>query len=97
MSREGDYGNRMAQSSKSAEDVARMVFSFVSGAGELVNDLDKGDEVKLLRLRTRKNEMVIVPGEYAGVLQREDMAIAHVWLRRKTLLTLVAQIRSSYS
>lgn len=46
----------------SAEDVASMVWSFISAAGNLVEGLDKEDEVKLLRLRTKKNELVIVPG-----------------------------------
>lgn len=49
---------------QSAEDVASMVWSFLSAAGALVDGLDKDDEVKLLRLRTKKNELVIVPGMY---------------------------------
>lgn len=46
----------------SAEDIARMVFAFVAGANIFTEGMDKSDEVKLLRLRTRKNEIVIVPG-----------------------------------
>ena len=46
----------------SAEEVARMVFAFVAGAVAFTEGIDKWDEVKLLRLRTRKNEIVIVPG-----------------------------------
>ena len=46
----------------SAEDVASAVWSFLTSAGKLVDGLDKEDEVKLLRLRTKKNELVIVPG-----------------------------------
>lgn len=45
-----------------AEEVARMVFAFVAGAKAFTEGIDKSDEVKLLRLRTRKNEIVIVPG-----------------------------------
>jgi len=45
----------------SAEDVASMVWSFLTAAGTLVDELDKEDEVKLLRLRTKKSEIVIVP------------------------------------
>ncbi|KAJ4297494.1 hypothetical protein N0V90_005386 [Kalmusia sp. IMI 367209] len=45
----------------SAEDVASMVWSFITAAGSLVEGLDTEDEVKLLRLRTKKNELVIVP------------------------------------
>ena len=46
----------------SAEDVAGMVWSFLGAAGNLVDELDREDEVRLLRLRTKKNELVIVPG-----------------------------------
>ncbi|KAF1916974.1 hypothetical protein BDU57DRAFT_539200 [Ampelomyces quisqualis] len=45
----------------SAEDVASLVWSFLKAAGGLVDELDKEDEVKLLRLRTKKNELVIIP------------------------------------
>ena len=45
-----------------AEEVARMVFAFVAGAKAFAEGMDKSDEVRLLRLRTRKNEIVIVPG-----------------------------------
>lgn len=47
---------------QSAEDVASLVWNFLKAAGSLVDELDKEDEVKLLRLRTKKNELVIVPG-----------------------------------
>lgn len=50
--------------SKSAENVARMVFSFVSSAKAFTEGMDESDEVKLLRLRTRRNEIVIVPGTH---------------------------------
>jgi len=49
-------------SGNSAQVVARMVFAFVAGAKLFTEGMDKSDEVKLLRLRTRKNEIVIVPG-----------------------------------
>jgi hypothetical protein len=48
---------------KNIEDVARAVFAFISAAGDLIEDMDPEDDLKLLRLRTRKNEMVIVPGQ----------------------------------
>ncbi|KAG7291644.1 hypothetical protein NEMBOFW57_001663 [Staphylotrichum longicolle] len=44
-----------------AEELASMVWNFVSTAGSLVQELDTEDEVKLLRLRTKKQEFVIVP------------------------------------
>ncbi|PSN63549.1 hypothetical protein BS50DRAFT_602365 [Corynespora cassiicola Philippines] len=56
------YANGRKESGiHSAEDVASMVWSFLGAAGNLVGGLDKEDEVKLLRLRTKKNELVIVP------------------------------------
>lgn len=58
-----DINNNDNTKAKRAEDVARMVFSFVSGAGDFVDGMDGGDDLKLLRVRTRKNEIVIVPGE----------------------------------
>ena len=39
-----------------------MVFAFVAGAKAFTEGMDKSDEVRLLRLRTRRNEIVIVPG-----------------------------------
>jgi len=58
-----NYTNGRKESGiQSAEDVASMVWSFLGAAGKLVDGLDKDDEVKLLRLRTKKNELVIVPG-----------------------------------
>ncbi|KAI9817574.1 MAG: hypothetical protein M1827_001186 [Pycnora praestabilis] len=61
--REGDREVGSAGGSRSAEEVAKMVWNFIGAAGGLVEGLDAEDEVKLLRLRTRKNELVIVPGE----------------------------------
>lgn len=43
------------------EEFAAMVWTFVNSAGGLVRDLDAEDDVKLLRLRTKKHELVIVP------------------------------------
>ena len=56
----GDTGDD--QKGSNAEDVARMVFAFAAEAKAFTEGMDKSDEVKLLRLRTRKNEIVIVPG-----------------------------------
>ena len=46
-----------------AEDIARMVFAFAAEAKTFTEGIDESDEVQLLRLRTRKNEIVIVPGK----------------------------------
>jgi hypothetical protein len=69
---------------QSAEDVASVVWSFLSAAGTLVDRLDKEDEVKLLRLRTKKNELVIVP----GTLKQ--------WTRYCGGWLILRQIRSSF-
>ena len=45
-----------------AEAVARLVFSFVSAGGDLAGCLEEGGDAQLLRLRTRRNEIVIAPG-----------------------------------
>ncbi|KAF2202136.1 hypothetical protein GQ43DRAFT_439984 [Delitschia confertaspora ATCC 74209] len=58
---DGYTNGRKESGIHSAEDVARMVWSFLTAAGSLVEELDSEDEVKLLRLRTKKNELVIVP------------------------------------
>ena len=51
-----------------AEEVAKMVFSFVSSARLFAEGMDTADDVKLLRMRTRKNEIVIVPGKSSVVV-----------------------------
>ena len=58
------YGSQRDEGKVNAEAVAKMVFSFVSAGGDLVNCLEEGGDVQLLRLRTRKNEIVIVPGKW---------------------------------
>lgn len=52
----------------SAEDVARMAFEFVRAAGNTLQGLDTEDNVRLLRMRTKKVEFVIVPGKTFGFL-----------------------------
>ncbi|KAI4289828.1 MAG: hypothetical protein L6R35_000910 [Caloplaca aegaea] len=46
---------------KSAEKIARMVFAFLAAANDFVDGVEKGEDIKLLRMRIRKNEIVIVP------------------------------------
>ncbi|KAF4819351.1 Dynein light chain roadblock-type 2 [Colletotrichum tropicale] len=43
------------------EDFAAKVWNWVNASGTLVLDLDTEDELKLLRLRTKKQELFIVP------------------------------------
>ncbi|KAI2639399.1 hypothetical protein GGS21DRAFT_428573 [Xylaria nigripes] len=44
-----------------AQELAGIVWNFLSLAGSLVEEIDTEDELKLLRLRTKKQEFVIVP------------------------------------
>ncbi|MCJ1329779.1 hypothetical protein MMC10_006459 [Thelotrema lepadinum] len=56
------YRDEQEKKQKTAEEVAKMVFSFINAAGSVANGLDESDDVQLLRLRTKKTELVIVPG-----------------------------------
>ncbi|KAE8441707.1 hypothetical protein EG329_004536 [Mollisiaceae sp. DMI_Dod_QoI] len=42
-------------------EFARMIWKYVNSTGQLVQDMDVEDDLKLLRLRTKKHELVIVP------------------------------------
>ena len=44
------------------EKLAKSVFTFVSAAEELARSMGREDDVRLLRMRTKNNELVIVPG-----------------------------------
>ncbi|KAK4991361.1 hypothetical protein LTR66_006572 [Elasticomyces elasticus] len=57
----GDSSDSTASGIRSAEEVAQLIWSFMSAAGTLVSGLQDDEELKLLRLRTKKNELVIVP------------------------------------
>ncbi|KAK6839689.1 dynein light chain-related protein [Apiospora arundinis] len=46
---------------QAAQELGSMVWGFLSTAGSLVQEMDTEDELKLLRLRTKKQELVIVP------------------------------------
>lgn len=49
--------------SQGIEEFAEMIWNFVNGSGQLVQDVDEEDELKLLRLRTKRQEIVIVPDQ----------------------------------
>lgn len=60
-----NYANGRKESGMhSAEDIASAVWKFLEAAGSLAAQWEKDDDVKLLRLRTKKNELVIVPGTF---------------------------------
>ncbi|OAA61835.1 Dynein light chain-related protein [Niveomyces insectorum RCEF 264] len=50
-----------ADETKGARELAGLVWNFVKTSGDLVEAIDTDDELKLLRLRTKKQELVIVP------------------------------------
>jgi predicted regulator of Ras-like GTPase activity (Roadblock/LC7/MglB family) len=59
----GTDGVVKKKGTRNAEDVARLVWRFVQSAGAMIEELNgESDEAKLLRVRTKKNELVIVPG-----------------------------------
>lgn len=51
-------------SDNTAEQIATIVFKVLGAGNELADGLEAGDHPKLLQIRTRKNEIVIVPGQY---------------------------------
>ncbi len=62
-SQEGTATKDDSKRDNTAEEFAKKVFAFVTAAKVFAEGMDTTDEVKLLRMRTRKNEIVIVPGE----------------------------------
>ena len=56
------YRDEQEKQPKTAEEVAKMVFTFINAASGVASGLDESDDVQLLRLRTKKSELVIVPG-----------------------------------
>ncbi|KAG5980325.1 hypothetical protein E4U55_004149 [Claviceps digitariae] len=50
-----------ASESRGVEDFAAMIWNHVNSSAQLVQDMDKEDALRLLRLRTKKQEIVIVP------------------------------------
>ena len=64
-------GEVKKKGTRRAEEVAALVWNFVKSAGSMVAELNgENDEAKLVRLRTKKNEVVIVPG-----MQKEDILL----------------------
>lgn len=56
---DGEVRNK--QGTRAADDVARLVWNFARAAGDMVQELNgEADEAKLLRVRTKKNEIMIV-------------------------------------
>ncbi|KAI9722536.1 MAG: hypothetical protein M1828_004531 [Chrysothrix sp. TS-e1954] len=73
--RHGLDSERQEGGLRSAEDVSRLVWGFFSSAGSMVEEMmGKEDGVRLLRLRTKRNELVIVPGRWQSTsLERWEL------------------------
>ncbi|KAI1804790.1 hypothetical protein F4811DRAFT_552472 [Daldinia bambusicola] len=56
-----DVGTSTDNETQAAQELAGLVWGFLTTAGSLVDEIDSEDELKLLRLRTKKQEVVIVP------------------------------------
>lgn len=57
-------GEAKKKGTRKAEEVAQLVYKFVKSAGSMIEELNgDNDEAKLLRVRTKKNELVVVPGK----------------------------------
>jgi dynein light chain roadblock-type len=50
----------------SSQDIARTVWRFIKATEGMVGEMDSDDELRLLRVRTKKNELVIVPSKYCS-------------------------------
>ncbi|KAL8763162.1 MAG: hypothetical protein Q9184_000965 [Pyrenodesmia sp. 2 TL-2023] len=55
--------DRATDRDKSAEHIAKIVFKILGAGNELADEMEAGDDTKLLRIRTLKNEIMIVPGQ----------------------------------
>lgn len=65
----GTDGEQKRTGTRKAEEVARLVWRFVQSAGDMVGELNgDADEAKLLRVRTKRNELVIVPGMWIHLM-----------------------------
>ena len=59
----GENPESEKRGTRKAEDIARLVWNFMQGVGTMIEELNgASDEAKLLRVRTKRNELVIVPG-----------------------------------
>jgi len=71
----GTYANSDGEAKKTgtrnAEEVAALVYNFMKGAGTTVEEMNgENDEPKLVRLRSKKNELVVVPGMWQDPRRR---------------------------
>jgi len=72
----GVTSNGAEPTHRNPEDMAAMVWNFVKASEGLVTGLDAEDDMKLLRLRTRKHELVIVPDSKFLLIVVHDTPLA---------------------
>lgn len=66
----GSDAGTSGQERMTVEGMAKLVFSFVTAARSFGEGVDGSDEVKLLRMRTKRSEILIVPGTCQPVSMR---------------------------
>ena len=85
----GTEDEHKKKGTRNVEEVARLVYAFVRSAGDMVAELNgENDEAKLLRIRTKKNELVVVPGESITNPPREDIMLT-IGIDAKFLLVVI--------
>jgi hypothetical protein len=77
------------EATRDGEEIARHVWRFVRASGELVQSMDAEDELRLLRIRTRRNELVIVPSECARFSLDQLAGADDCFLDSKYILVVV--------
>lgn len=48
---------------KTVEEVAGAVWRFFEAAADMAGEMEEGEEVRLVRLRLKRREVVVVPGK----------------------------------
>ncbi|KUJ23434.1 uncharacterized protein LY89DRAFT_777183 [Mollisia scopiformis] len=56
-----DSGTGSVTDEEKINDFVQMIWRYVNGTEQMIQGMDEEDDLKLLRLRTKKHELVIVP------------------------------------
>jgi dynein light chain roadblock-type len=84
----GTEGEIKKKGTRKAEEVAQLVYKFVKSAASMIEELNgENDESKLLRVRTKKNELVVVPGRMRRSLEvkhKSDFGRLEIFASRNT-------------
>jgi len=84
------YPSGEREPTQSAEDIAKLTWSLVQASQALVEGVEgkEGEEAKLMRVRGRRKEIVIVPGKIATACETTQ-ALTSTLLDTKYLLVVV--------